>query len=380
VETTFSEKRSTAPSLKHTSQKNSTSQHISLSTDDKYELHSNPSSSQLIIKNKHTSKQIALLSIGDLESKSESFWTSFAIVKGMSKEHPPHVDLHVPVLLDATLELLNPQKDESYLDLTAGYGGHASAFLERTGNETSSVLVDRDDFAIQHLDWFTEKGGRLLHTDFVTAARQLIEEGRQFDIVMIDLGVSSPQLDQGERGFSFTNSGPLDMRMDRRQELTAAKLVNTAKKDELARIIREYGEESPSSARRIADAIVGARPLETTEELADVIKRNTRGKWSKTHPATRTFQALRIAVNQELRQVDDVLPLLPLLLTKNGRVGVISFHSLEDRLVKKYFAEQKNAGFEAELKVLTKKPIDGATHDVHNPRARSAKLRAAVKI
>lgn len=296
----------------------------------------------------------------------------------MSK-HPPH-DLHVPVLLDRTVDLLNPQKGERYLDLTAGYGGHARVFLDRTSDEKNATLVDRDDYAISQLAEFAEKGVRLLHTDFVSAARQLIDEGEQFDIVLIDLGVSSPQLDQGERGFSFTNSGPLDMRMDRRQELTAEQLVNTAKTDELVRIIREYGEESPNVAKRIAKAIVEARPLRTTEELASVIKRQIRGKWGKTHPATRTFQALRIAVNRELEQVEAILPLLPHLLNKGGRVGVISFHSLEDRLVKRYFADQKHAGFEAELHILTKKPVDGATDDVHNPRARSAKLRAAVKI
>jgi 16S rRNA (cytosine1402-N4)-methyltransferase len=296
----------------------------------------------------------------------------------MSK-HPPH-DLHVPVLLDATIDLLDPQKGESYLDLTAGYGGHARAVIERTGNEKNATLVDRDDYAISQLTEFAERGVRLLHTDFVTAAKQLIEEGKQFDIVLIDLGVSSPQLDQSERGFSFTNSGPLDMRMDRRQELTAKRLVNTTPVNELARIIREYGEESSSTAKRIADAIVKARPLNETGELADLIKRQIRGKWGKTHPATRTFQALRIAVNKELEQVELILPLLPQLLRKGGRVGVISFHSLEDRLVKQYFAEQREAGYESELRMLTKKPIDGATDDVSNPRARSAKLRAAVKI
>lgn len=298
----------------------------------------------------------------------------------MSKAHPPHYDLHIPVLLDSTLELLSPKPGESYLDLTAGYGGHAQAILGITGSESRATLVDRDDFAISQLAGFSKKGARLLHTDFVSATRQLIEEGKQFDIVLIDLGVSSPQLDQSERGFSFTHSGPLDMRMDRRQEMTAKQLVNTASADELARIIRNYGEESPGVARRIANAIVAGRPLDTTEDLAELIKRQHRGRWSKIHPATRTFQALRIAVNQELTQVETVLPLLPKLLTQNGRVGVISFHSLEDRLVKRYFADQVASGFEAELKILTKKPIDGATYDVSNPRARSAKLRAAVKI
>ena len=294
--------------------------------------------------------------------------------------YPPHANLHIPVLLEATLETLDPKPGETYLDLTAGYGGHASAFIERIGKDAHATLVDRDDYAIAKLSLFAQKGARLLHTDFVSAAEQLVEEGARFDNVLIDLGVSSPQLDQGERGFSFKNSGPLDMRMDRRQDLTAAKLINTTTVDDLARIIRDYGEEAPGQAKRIASAIVSARPFTTTEDLAELIKQNTRGKWSKIHPATRTFQALRIAVNQELEQVENVLQLLPKLLNKGGRVGVISFHSLEDRLVKRYFVEQTAAGYEAELQVLTKKPLDGATYDVHNPRARSAKLRAAVKI
>lgn len=296
------------------------------------------------------------------------------------KVHPPLYDLHIPVLLDATLRLLDPQKNESYLDLTAGYGGHGGAILERTGDYSHSTFVDRDDYALAQLGEFEKKGVRLIHADFVSAAQQLIEEGETYALILIDLGVSSPQLDQGERGFSFTNDGPLDMRMDRRQELSAQQLVNTAKAGDLARIIRDYGEEPMSAARRIADAIVTNRPFATTKQLADLIKQEYRGYRGKIHPATRTFQALRIAVNQELKQVEDVLPLLPKLLKKGGRVGVISFHSLEDRLVKRYFAEQKAAGFEAELQILTKKPLDGATYDVHNPRSRSAKLRVAVKI
>jgi len=297
----------------------------------------------------------------------------------MSQRTPPQV-LHIPVLLDATLELLQPKEGESYLDLTAGYGGHAKAFLQRTGTQASSTLVDRDDYAIGKLSELANDNIQLLHTDFVSAAQALIEEEKQFDIVLIDLGVSSPQLDQGERGFSFKNKGPLDMRMDRRQELTAATLVNTAKIAELERIIHQYGEEPTGAAKRIALAIVKNRPFVTTEQLADLILQEHRGKRGKIHPATRTFQALRIAVNAELQQIETVLPLLPQLLRPKGRVGIISFHSLEDRLVKRYFAEQKADGLEAELQVLTKKPIDGAISDVSNPRARSAKLRAAVKI
>lgn len=292
------------------------------------------------------------------------------------KEHPPH---HVPVLLDATLDQLQPIQGENYLDLTAGYGGHASRVLDKTQNYSDSVLVDRDDYAIRHLQAFAEKGVRLLHTDFASAVQQLVEEGERFDIVLADLGVSSPQLDQAERGFSFAKDGPLDMRMDPRQETTAATLVNTVSKDGLVRIITTYGEEPLGFARNVAQAIIDNRPFSTTDQLASLIKSTYRGPWKKIHPATRTFQALRIAVNDELRQVELILPLLPKLLKPGGRVGIISFHSLEDRLVKQYFAEQKNAGYEAELTILTKKPLSGDIYDVHNPRSRSAKLRVAVK-
>lgn len=307
------------------------------------------------------------------------------------KEHPPQSKdedelrsddsfaLHVPVLLEATLDTLRPKLGESYLDLTAGYGGHANAFLEQTKNYSHAVLVDRDDYAIEHLKALENKGVRLMHTDFVSAAKQLIQEGMRFDIVLVDLGVSSPQLDQSNRGFSFMNSGPLDMRMDRRLGVSAETLVNTASSAELTRIITEYGEVPLGEAKAIVTAIVDARPLTTTEELANLIKTTHRGKWKKTHPATRTFQALRIAVNDELRLVESLLSHLPDLLNPGGRVGIISFHSLEDRLVKQYFKAQFEAGYEAELQPLTKKPILGVTHDVHNPRARSSTFRAAVK-
>ena len=292
---------------------------------------------------------------------------------------PKEYELHVPVLLDATLELLQPKEGESYLDLTAGYGGHAEAFLEKAQNFTDSALVDRDEYAIKHLERFRTKGTAVYNTDFVSAARELIASQKQFDIVVVDLGVSSPQLDQATRGFSFTKPGPLDMRMDRSQATSAETIVNTYSRDDLATIIMKYGEEQRGFARRIAQAIVENRPFSNTKELADMIAHLHRGKWQKTHPSTRTFQALRIEVNQELAQVEAMLPLLPRLLHQNGRVGVISFHSLEDRLVKQFFKEQADAGFEAELQLLNKKPLDGATYDVHNPRSRSAKLRGAVK-
>ncbi len=300
----------------------------------------------------------------------------YAIVQEMSiKEHPPQ---HVPVLLDATLRVLRPQLGESYLDLTAGYGGHAGAILERSENYRASCLVDRDDTAIRALQPLAVKGVRLIHDDFVAAAQQLAEENASFDMILVDLGVSSPQLDRAARGFSFKRDGPLDMRMDGRQQQTAASFVNSVSETELADCIRRYGEERPGVAKRYARAIVAGRPFTTTGQLAQVILEAHVGPRQKTHPATRTFQAIRMVINQELEQIEALLPLLPKLLHHGGRVGVISFHSLEDRLVKRFFSEEQSAGFEAELEILTKKPISG-TEDAHNPRARSAKLRAAVK-
>ncbi len=299
------------------------------------------------------------------------------------KEHPPQLhtqyDLHVPVLLEASLDLLAPRPGERYLDLTAGYGGHAEAFLTRTQTVSSAVLVDRDENAIAELGRFSAQGAQVLHTDFVSAARQLVSAGDKFDVIMVDLGVSSPQLDKSERGFSFMHDGPLDMRMDPRQVLSAADVVNSYPPQKLLDIITRYGEEKPHFARRIVAEICKRRPFKTTGELASAIVEIHRGGWQKTHPATRTFQALRIEVNQELAQVEALLPLLPSLLHQNGRVGVISFHSLEDRLVKRFFKEQAEAEFEAEFAILNKKPLDGSVYDVHNPRSRSAKLRAAVK-
>jgi 16S rRNA (cytosine1402-N4)-methyltransferase len=265
------------------------------------------------------------------------------------------------------------------LDLTAGYGGHARAILERTHNYAGAVLVDRDENAINQLQALQDKGSELMHLDFASAATQLAREGRQFDMLLVDLGVSSPQLDRAERGFSFTKSGPLDMRMDPEQGTSAADIVNQYPEEGLRRIIVEYGEEKRAFAARIARSIIRHRPLNSTKELADLILREHRGRWQRTHPATRTFQALRIEANDELGQLERLLEVLPQLLTPGGRVAIISFHSLEDRLVKQYFKQQHYAGLEAELELLSKKPIDGATYDVHNPRARSAKLRAARK-
>jgi len=301
------------------------------------------------------------------------------------KEHPPQSEelqmsepIHVPVLLEVTLDRLQPARGENYLDLTAGYGGHAREFLRRTDNYLDSVLVDRDENAIKTLSDLAEKGVTLIHKDFVSAAQDLVKQGRTFDVILADLGVSSPQLDRAERGFSFRFDGPLDMRMDNRTEITAADIVNSYSVDELTRLITRYGEENLGRARRIARAIADNRPFHTTSELATLIEQTLGRGGLKQHPATRTFQALRIEVNQELRQVEQLLLLLPRLLRSGGRVGIISFHSLEDRLVKHYFKEQMMAGYGAEFIIPEKKPVPG-TVDVHNPRSRSAKFRWAVK-
>ena len=295
----------------------------------------------------------------------------------MSKHTPQQ--LHKPVLLDKVVELLAPQPGQTYLDLTAGYGGHASVVAEVLGGFDTVTLVDRDENAISELRKFEAEGAKLVHDDFASFAETAVAAGQTYDMVLVDFGVSSPQLDRAERGFSFANPGPLDMRMDPRQERSARSLVNNMSEKELARVIATYGEERPASAAKIAKAIVRSRPLNTTEDLAKAVLSTHRGPRAKVHPATRTFQALRIALNDELGQIARLLGTLTKLVKPGGRVAFISFHSLEDRLVKQFLAEQSSAGYEAEFTLLTKKPILGKTDDVHNPRARSAILRAAVK-
>lgn len=293
--------------------------------------------------------------------------------------HQEHQNHHIPVLLEPVLAYLNPREGESYLDLTGGYGGHASNVLERTNNPTNSVLVDRDENAIAALtDRFADTGISILQADFYTASRKLVEQGRQFDLILADLGVSSPHLNIASRGFSINQDGPLDMRMDQTQTLTAEEMVNTYSEAELADIIKRYGEEPKS--RQIASLIVEHRPFKSTQQLADVVKKAWPGH-SKVHPATRTFQALRIAVNDELELLRKSLPLwTERLLAPGGRIAIISFHSLEDRIVKDHFKQVAGDRFDASLRSLTKKPVTGDDNEiVFNPRARSAKLRAAVK-
>jgi 16S rRNA (cytosine1402-N4)-methyltransferase len=284
---------------------------------------------------------------------------------------------HIPVLLEPVLQYLNPRPGESYLDLTAGYGGHADAIVERTEAPAKATLVDRDSHAVATLSRFTEAGATLMHQDFLAASQALVDSGASYDLILADLGVSSPHLDNAARGFAFSLDGPLDMRMDQSQSLDAATIVNTYSADELTRIIKEYGEEP--RARTIANAIVESRPFTSTGQLAETI-RSVMPKGSKTHPATKTFQALRIAVNNELELLRASLPLWVQLLNKGGRVGVISFHSLEDRIVKQAFAETAGDRYDASMQLLTKHPVTADEQELFfNPRARSAKLRVAVK-
>ncbi len=288
-----------------------------------------------------------------------------------------HNNSHVPVLLDAVLDVLSPKQGETYLDLTAGYGGHANAVLSHVGAGSLLTLVDRDEQAIKALQELKAQGADVVNDDYLAASKNFQAEGKKFDLILMDIGVSSPHLDKPERGFSFQNDGPLDMRMDQARGQTAAELIDSLREDELVRILKEYGQEP--RARVIAKAILAARPLSTTLELSQLVEK-TIGRRGKIHPATRTFQALRIAVNDELRQLEKALPIVLELLNPGGRVAVISFHSLEDRIVKKFFKSEAESGYEARLKLITKKPISGATEDAFNRRARSAKLRAAIKI
>lgn len=287
---------------------------------------------------------------------------------------------HYPVLLREVLRCLAPEKGDKLLDATAGYGGHAEAILNLTGQSEGSVLIDRDQNAISQLKKiFPKESPEIIKGDFLKTSQELLDKGQHFDLILADLGVSSPHLDNANRGFSFQYEGPLDMRMDESASLTADDIVNTYDEQDLAKIVRDYGEDP--KAKRIAHAIVNNRPVRTTTDLALIVERVYGGRMQyKTHPATRTFQALRIAVNDELTQIKTALPVWIELLNPGGRLAVISFQSLEDRIVKQIFLEYGGNRYDATLNLMMKKPITGSEDEiVLNPRARSAKLRVAVK-
>lgn len=288
---------------------------------------------------------------------------------------------HQSVLSEAVITYLDPKAGESYLDVTAGYGGHAALVLARTKPTTKhqAVLIDRDPQAVATLtDRFNSQPVDIRRADYVSVMKALIEEGRQFDLILADLGVSSPHLNEAERGFAFRLDGPLDMRMDQQQVQTAEELINHLSEADLADLLKTYGEEP--QAERIAKALVRNRPIHRTTELAEIISHTIPRGNKRIHPATRTFQALRIAVNDELSQLETALPLWINLLAPGGRLAVISFHSLEDRLVKETFRDLAGDRYDAIVHLLTKRPVTASSHELAiNPRARSAKLRAVAK-
>src|SRR5271169_6167968 len=289
---------------------------------------------------------------------------------------------HVPVLLEEVLEYLNVRPGGVVVDATLGLAGHSSEIAKRLGRAGKLIGFDRDPEAMEkakaRLEALrAELGDEMPELVFepraFSEASSLIEPG-SLDGLLADFGVSSLQLDEAHRGFSFRQEGPLDMRMDTRSGETAEQVVNQEDENELADLIYEFGEERRS--RRIARAIVRARPIATTAELAQVISAAAPSmKGDKIHPATRTFQALRIRVNNELKEIESLLKCAPSLLKPGGRLVLISFHSLEDRLVKDAFREGAKAGI---FEVLTKKPVIAEQEEMdRNPRSRSAKLRAA---
>ena len=294
---------------------------------------------------------------------------------------------HIPVMSEEVLLLLVRESDRTYLDCTVGYSGHAEKILEASGSNSRLIGIDRDEVAIAaSREKLARFGGRvvLFHGHFVDLKRHLTLNGiSQVDGILFDLGVSSPQLEEPARGFSFQGDGPLDMRMDQSMSGTAAELVNRWPEAQLADSIFQFGEERFS--RRIARAIVCARqrhPLTTTKELVSVIEGAVPANYrhGRLHCATRTFQALRIAVNQELDCLEPALRDAVDVLSPGGRLCVISFHSLEDRIVKHTLRTLSSTDDPA-LVVLTKKPqVPSREESGRNPRSRSAKLRAAQRV
>jgi 16S rRNA (cytosine1402-N4)-methyltransferase len=282
---------------------------------------------------------------------------------------------HTPVLLDEVLHFLSPQPGGRFIDATLGAGGHTRAILERTSPSGSVLAFDQDESAIERARETLESFGSrvtFVHANFREVVSSASQHGFQdCDGVLADIGISSMMVDDPSRGFSFMREGPLDMRMDRSQPLTAADIVNTYSEKEIADILYQYGEERRS--RAIARSIVRARPLKLTTDLARAVQRAMGApRRGPIHPATRTFQALRIFVNDELGALESFLDGSMTVVRSGGRLVVVTFHSLEDRIVKNKFRSPAVPG-----RVLTKKVVTATEAEVaRNPRARSAKLRA----
>jgi 16S rRNA (cytosine1402-N4)-methyltransferase len=303
---------------------------------------------------------------------------------------------HIPVMLSEAVDLLNISPDRLYVDATAGAGGHLKKICEKMGSGKGVIAIDQDLSALNKL---RQTSGQLsdeikfAHANFANIKSVLsdlnintVDGG-----IIADIGISSNQLDDSERGFSFQRQGPLDMRMDTSQGATAADLVNDLNETELANIIYKYGEERNS--RAIARAIVRNRPFTNTAQLAAIVEAAARGPRNKLHPATRTFQALRIAVNNELGNLEAFLAEASALLSPGARLVLITFHSLEDRIVKRFFTHMASpcicpprhpictCNKKKELRIITPKPLIANEQEIlNNIRSRSAKLRAAEKL
>jgi 16S rRNA (cytosine1402-N4)-methyltransferase len=303
---------------------------------------------------------------------------------------------HLPVLADELVSLLAPQPGQTAVDCTFGAGGHARRIAERLGPAGTFVAIDRDPAAEARFADFAAGFScqtRFIGADFAAGLRTLHGEGLRPEMVYMDLGMSSMQVDAWERGFSYSYDAPLDMRMDTRQQLTAAELLNEWPEARIAQVLKRFGEERYAGG--IAREIVRRRPLRTTSELVEAIKAGmpAAARFAGGHPAKRSFQAVRIAVNGELESLEEALPLAWEMLAIGGRFGAISFHSLEDRPVKRFLVERARGcvcppelpvcvcGHEPEAELLTRRAVaPGAAEVAANPRSRSAHLRAAVKI
>jgi 16S rRNA (cytosine1402-N4)-methyltransferase len=307
--------------------------------------------------------------------------------------------IHIPVLAGELIELLDPQPGQVAVDCTFGGGGHARLVADRIGPAGTLIAIDRDPVAEQRFAELADEvacATRFIRADFAQGLELLRDEGTRADAVYMDLGMSSMQVDTWERGFSYAYDAPLDMRMDPDQELSAHDVVNTWDERQLARLLKEYGEER--YAGKIARAIVRTRaqtPIETTQELVEVLKSAipTPAQFAGGHPAKRTFQAIRIAVNAELEQVDEALPSAWEVLKEGGKLAAITFHSLEDRRVKRFLVARAQGcicppdlpvcacGRTPEGELLTRRAIAPTSGEVaQNPRAKSAHLRGARKL
>lgn len=307
--------------------------------------------------------------------------------------------VHIPVLAGELIDLLDPRDGDVAVDGTVGGGGHARLVAERIGASGTLIGIDRDPVAGERFAELAEEVAgetRFIRADFLTGLELLAAEGIRADLVYLDLGMSSMQVDTWERGFSYSYDAPLDMRMDPGQELSAQEIVNGWDERRIARLLREYGEER--YATQIARAIVRERrrgELDTTQALVDVVKSAVPipAQFAGGHPARRTFQALRIAVNDELAQLDGALPVAWDVLAPGGRLGAISFHSLEDRRVKRFLAARARGcvcppdlpicvcGHEPEAELVTRRAVAPTPGEIAaNPRAKSAHLRVARKL